>query len=313
MKSSEKPGAYELDVNKTVNDTLAVPMMALKKEKLSFEKLLGDSFELAKQNPKFNFEIHYDNDGRALIDVKEDDSWVVGAQTSLNLQYKDHSFTEPELVQWLDGKLRFPMVSKPDKVEFLRKAIKHQLKSYSLSELAINRFVLLDVLSRVIQERIEFYTKTAFDKQLKSNSITLHSFESFPDQITLKQEVGKEFNRNYYEKIDKLNKEELLLVQRLDLDTIPNLKYWVRNREKLDPFYLQGWKKGKFYPDFIAVTKKGIICALEWKGEDRISNDDTEYKVSIGETWEELGNGRTKFFLVHNGNIESVLNELKKL
>ena len=122
----------------------------------------------------------------------------------------------------------------------------------------------------------------------------------------------KEFNRNYYEKIDKLNKEEQGLVERLDLEALPNIKYWVRNREKTDPFYIQGWKKNKFYPDFIVVTNKGTICALEWKGEDRLSNDDTEYKLQIGEIWQELGNGKTKFFLVHNTNIEQVLNELKQ-
>lgn len=87
----------------------------------------------------------------------------------------------------------------------------------------------------------------------------------------------------------------------------------MRNREKIDPFYIQGWRKGKFYPDFVAKTKKGIIVALEWKGEDRISNEDTAYKTEIAKIWEELGKGKSRFFLVHNGNIEDVLVAIKKL
>ena len=31
--------------------------------------------------------------------------------------------------------------------------------------------------------------------------------EKFPEKITLSQEIHQEFNKNYYSKIDKLNKE----------------------------------------------------------------------------------------------------------
>ena len=136
---------------------------------------------------------------------------------------------------------------------------------------------------------------------------------AFPDAIILKQAVPQEFNKNYYGKIDKLNGEELNFVRRLDLDALPNIKYWVRNREKADPFYIQGWQKNKFYPDFVAVTKKGAILALEWKGEDRVSNDDTAYKVEIGEMWAKIGGGKLHFFLIHNGNVEEALKNIKRL
>ncbi|MBS3099602.1 hypothetical protein J4463_00080 [Candidatus Pacearchaeota archaeon] len=98
----------------------------------------------------------------------------------------------------------------------------------------------------------------------------------------------------------------------MDLETLPNIKFWVRSREKKDPFFIQGWKKNKFYPDFIVVTKKNNIVALEWKGEDRISNEDTQYKEEIGKIWESL-NKNLHFFLVHNGNVGEVLTKLKEL
>jgi hypothetical protein len=31
----------------------------------------------------------------------------------------------------------------------------------------------------------------------------------------------------------------------------------VRNRENVDPFYIQGWHRGKFYPNFVAMMEKG--------------------------------------------------------
>ena len=64
---------------------------------------------------------------------------------------------------------------------------------------------------------------------------------------------------------------------------------------------------------FLLVTKKGVVVALEWKGGDRVSNDDTAYKVEIGNFWEKLSKGKQRFFLVHTGNVEEVLNELKTI
>ncbi len=313
INAEKKDATYELEAKKAVSDVLKVPMMAFEDEKLSFEDLIGEDFELSAQDPKFDFQVHYDNDGRAIIDIKNDDEWTRGAQLTLKLTYSDKNFSKNELVQWLDKKLRLTLLKKSDKVAFLGKAIEYQLKSHTLTELSVNRYVLADQLGQFINGTLENYGKGRFERFLKEKEIVVKAFNAFPDKIALKQVVSKEFNKNYYEKIDKLNGEELEFVQRLDLDALPNIKYWVRNREKIDPFYIQGWKRNKFYPDFVAFTKKDKIIALEWKGEDRVSSEDTKYKVEIGEVWEKLGNGKLCFFLVNTGNVEGVLNELRGL
>lgn len=313
ISGERKNVPYELEATKAVSDTLKVPMMSLDDDKLSFEDLIGDTFELSKQDHKFEFLIHYDNDGRAIIDIKKDDEWMRGTQMFLKLNYSDKNFTKKELVQWLDKKLRFPIIEKSDKVSFIDKAIEYQLKIHSLSELSVNRFVLCDRINDVINGKLEGFAKVQFDILLKKKKISTMKFDEFPQTITLKYQVNQEFNKNYYNKVDKLNGEELNFIQRLDLDTLPNINYWVRSREKIDPFYIQGWKKNKFYPDFVAVTKKGNIIALEWKGEDRISNEDTAYKVEIGELWAKLGGNEAFFSLVHNGNINGILKLIKQL
>lgn len=313
VSAGKKDAVHALDAKKAVSGNLKVPMMTLSGDKLTFEDLVGSDFELAKQKPEFEFQVHYDNDGRAVIDIKEDDEWTRGAQKSLKLSYADKSLTKNELVQWLDKKMRFTLLEKSDKVRFLEKAIEYQLKTHTLTELSVNRHVLAERMAGHIDSVLEAHAKARFDAAMRAKKITAKPFDAFPDTIALKQAVPQEFNRNYYEKIDKLNSEELGFIQRLDLDTLPNIKYWVRNREKVDPFYIQGWRKGKFYPDFVAVTKKGAVVALEWKGGDRVSNEDTAYKVEIGEIWEKLGKGKLRFFLAHTGNTEEVLSALKKL
>lgn len=313
ISGDKKNTPYELESKKAYKDVLKIPMMALDEEQLSFEDLIGDSFELSKEDHTFDFQVHYDNDGRAIIDIKKDDEWTRGTQMFLNLRYNDKNYTKKELVQWLDKKLRFSLLEKSDKVKFIDKAIEYQLKKHSLSELSVNRYVLCERFNEVINNILESYAKIQFENLLKKKKISIKKFDAFPDTIILKNNIPQDFNKSYYDKVDKLNGEELSFIQRLDLDTLPNIKYWVRNREKIDPFYIQGWRKNKFYPDFVAVTKKGDIIALEWKGEDRISNEDTEYKVEIGNLWTERGGEKTNFFLVHNGNIEEVLEKIKSL
>ena len=204
------------------------------------------------------------------------------------------------------------MIDKEDKVQFLTKLI-DGITDYTLQELSVNRYPLLDKLFSAIEEILVKYAKNNFDSAIKGGKISVKAFEKFPETITLSGELPEEFNKNYYSKIDKLNKEEKGFLERLDLNTLPNIKFWIRNREKQDPFYLQGWQRNKFYPDFVTVTQKGNIIALEWKGEHLLTNEDTKYKEELGKIWESLGNGKLHFFLVSKENVEATLNKIKLL
>ncbi len=312
VATEEKEYIDPLEAKKTIKKDLKVPLVAIGKQKLSFEDLLGEDFELAKQNPDCDFKIHYDQDGQATIDITKDEEWLQGKQLTLSFQYLDGNHSVEELVAWLDKKLRFPMLSPEDKVAFLEKAVQSQIKKNkrTLPELSVNRYLLADRLGLLITERLETYTKKAYKNLLTKKKLVAAPFESYPATIALKSPVPKVFNKNLYERIDSINGEERGFVERIDLGALDNIEFWVRNREKVDPFYIQGWRKGKFYTDFVAVTKKGNIVALEWKGEDRISNEDTAYKVEIAKEWEKLGKGNLHFFLVHNGNTEEVLTKL---
>lgn len=312
--ADEKDYTDPLEAKKAIKKDLKVPMMSLAKDKLSFEDLLGEDFKLAKRDADFEFKVHYDFDGQATIDITEDNEWLQGKQLSLPYQYLEGNHSVEELAAWLDKKLRFPMLNPEDKLAFIEKTIHAQIKKkLTLAELSVNRYLLASDLSVTINGILEAYTQKAFDGLMAKKKIALGLFDSYPATIALKSPVPKVFNKNLYERIDAINGEEQSFVKRIDLGALDNIEYWVRNREKVDPFYIQGWRKGKFYPDFVAMTKKGNIVALEWKGEDRISNEDTAYKVEIGNIWEKLGRGKTHFFLVHNGNVEEVLGKLTSL
>lgn len=295
-----------------IPEEFAPPLVSYNDEELTFEALLEDNFQLHKQKVEFDFKTHYDNDGKAIIDLKKENKWFRSAQQILQLTYKEKNPSKDELILWLDKKLRFTMIDKEDKVKFLEKLIGN-ISNYTIQELSMNRYVLLDKITDLINSILVKNSKKSFTKLLKDGKIKLKKFDKFPASIILSEESFQEFNRNYYDKIDKLNKEEFRFVERLDLDTLSNIKFWIRNRERKDPFYIRGWMRNRFYPDFIAVTNSGNIIALEWKGEDRISNDDTKYKEEIGQIWESLGKKKLYFFLVQNKNVENILKQLKQL
>jgi len=46
-------------------------------------------------------------------------------------------------------------------------------------------------------------------------------------------------------------------------------------------YYLQGWKKGRIYPDFVGMASETRLLIFETKGEHLSGNPDTEYKQKV--------------------------------
>jgi type III restriction enzyme len=80
------------------------------------------------------------------------------------------------------------------------------------------------------------------------------------------------------------------------------VRYWVRNLERKPnaSFWLQT-STDRFYPDFVAKLEDGRILVVEYKGEDRWSNDDSKEKRALGELWAERSGGRC-LFVMPKGN-----------
>ncbi|WP_201281082.1 hypothetical protein [Paracoccus sp. AK26] len=82
---------------------------------------------------------------------------------------------------------------------------------------------------------------------------------------------------------DELNGQEQNVAVHLDGDG--TVKWWHRNVAKAGyGMGLQGWKRGRIYPDFIFATRgdegAGRIVVLETKG-DHLQNPDTDYKRGV--------------------------------
>lgn len=317
---NDKGKKYQFVGTRKFKDDFAVPVFSFEEEKLSFgDNLLGDDFELSKQNYEIDFVLPLSEDGKGEIDITEKDNWKTGRVKQLTLSFNrtEKDWTEKDLVLWLDEKLKFKEIERTDKIKFLEKVVTYLLdkKKFNIRQLSLNRYPLKEYLDKQISKSMENFAKKRFDELLKKKKINLKIFEKFPEEIELTKDITpQDYQKSYYDQIEKLNKEEKAFIDKLDLDELENIKFWIRCRERQeDSFPLQGWENRNFYPDFIALTHKGNILAFEWKGEDRTTNDDTRYKEALGEEWQKLGNNKLHFFLVHSGNVHEIMEKVKDL
>ena len=79
------------------------------------------------------------------------------------------------------------------------------------------------------------------------------------------------------------------------LDERRALQWWHRiAARQRDEYYVQGWKQGRIYPDFVAMTREvdsvTRVLIFETKGEHLGGNLDTEYKKKVLKTLEDTFN-----------------------
>lgn len=99
---------------------------------------------------------------------------------------------------------------------------------------------------------------------------------------TLANKDGLPLERNLFAPVYKaeLNNDEQRVA--VMLDDASTLKWWHRNA--VGDYGLQGWRRGRIYPDFLFAIKRngqsGEYIALETKG-DHLQNEDTDYKRAL--------------------------------
>ncbi len=135
-------------------------------------------------------------------------------------------------------------------------------------------------------------------------------FLELPEKLKLLNCYPDNFTKHLFVKAAPINKEEADLA--FKLNSLDNIKWWFRNPEE-GGFYIQGWLKQKFYPDFIVKTKNNNYFVLEYKGLHLKGSKDTTYKEAVGKKWEELSKDNYYFEMVDSRNVNKVLERIEKL
>ncbi len=113
---------------------------------------------------------------------------------------------------------------------------------------------------------------------------------------------GSQIQQSLFDKVPKENLNELEYQVAIYLDEQEKLLWWYRNMSRQD-YHIQGWKRNKIYPDFIAASissslkEKGAwdeadydtVYVLETKGIHLKDNPDTTYKKDVFKLCSDLG------------------------
>ena len=123
----------------------------------------------------------------------------------------------------------------------------------------------------------------------RTHGTTTLDGDAFANQATEPLPGGQRFTSHLYgadrmHRLDgkPLGEEFQCAVQ---LDALEEVEVWCRNIARHpDAFWLPK-AEGRFFPDFVAQLTDGRLMVIEYKGEDRATNDDTRDKDRVGRLW----------------------------
>ena len=81
------------------------------------------------------------------------------------------------------------------------------------------------------------------------------------------------------------------------IDSLPQVKHWIRNVPRHPSAFWLPTALGRFYPDFVAQLTDGRILIVEYKGAHLSDAADTDEKRAIGALWEKASGGKGLFIM----------------
>jgi len=173
--------------------------------------------------------------------------------------------------------------------------------AYDDSTLLNNRIHLSEVLRQNIKEDLDKKAESVFRSKIKCDAIRFHletdedldyelnkSFEVFVSsrERSLQGEHGRPIQQSLFEPVYESNFNGLEKDFALYLDKSNAISWWHKIAAR-QQYHLQGWRRQRVYPDFVACRQgDGKLLILETKGVHLKGNEDTDYKQKLLETLE---------------------------
>jgi type III restriction enzyme len=312
--------------------SLSIPVLAIQQEDYfeQFEEstFLDHPWKLANRNPLMSEEEFPTNplDGeQGEIDIDSSGKLKLKFLHELQLQIASlgngKDWTAGTLARWLDRRISHPDIPPNQSIVFLTNLVESLLRDrgISLGQLVKDKYRLEKAASVTIQKyrleaRNEVYQKCLLPDALHPVVVTPEvCFTYDPDPMNYPAPPNSlypgmhQFQKHFYPIIGDLKpKGEEYECARF-LDSRPEMGVWIRNLEgrPQHSFWLQT-STDKFYPDFVCQLSNGRFLVVEYKGEDRWSDDDSREKRAIGELWAERSGGSCQFIMPKGRDFEAI-------
>jgi type III restriction enzyme len=227
----------------------------------------------------------------------------------LSLLAGESGWSIPSLVNWLDRQIPHRDIIQAHTSLFIHHMVTGLMESRSLTlpQLGREKFRLCQAVEAKIEQHRQSAATRAYQAILfgpEAGTIEVHpedpevcfSYEEDSYCPNSYYEGAYRFQKHYFPQVGELRSEGEEFECAQLLDQLPQVRYWVRNLERKPnaSFWLQT-STDRFYPDFVAKLADGRILVVEYKGEDRWSNDDSREKRALGELWADRSGGRCLF------------------
>lgn len=231
-------------------------------------------------------------------------------------------WTSAKLAVWLDQKIPHPDVSQTEAGIYLTNVLRYLMeqRSLSLDFLALDKHRLCSAIEKKIEEHRQHAHRSAFQLFLqpdlaKKLVVTPEQCFTFDPNAYPYNQLYRgafQFQKHYYPQVGDLKEEGEEFECAQFIDSMPQVRWWVRNLEQRPrhAFWIQT-STDKFYPDFVCHLKDGRYLVVEYKGEDRWSNDDCKEKRMLGELWEERSGGKCLFVMPKGKNFAEIEAEVR--
>jgi len=267
-------------------------------ELLTLENL-SEGFNLKGQDAKVSFalstgemyRVDVAEEGEAIPKYRREESefgnYIRAILAKLPPEQKVESCTE----------LIYQQINRNDRyyAEDLKEYVRRIVAGMTEDELAAME-TAIPTYSLKIAEKIkgleDAYREQQFFRWLDTGKIVCHSSYTLPEVIKAQDSIDS-IPKSLYEaeKDDMNNGEQDLIDAVVSLD---NVKWWHRIIERKG-FVLNGFIN--HYPDFMIMTKSGILVLAEYKGDDR-DNSDSERKLKLGRSWAAQAGSSYRYFMV---------------
>lgn len=230
-------------------------------------------------------------------------------QFALDVDVK--GWTDSALVLWLDKQVHQPDINQAELLRWLSELVQHLTvaRSIHISALMRCKFILArKVRDRLVairqSERNSAYQRCLFAPEAKVEVVFAKAFE-FKDGMYADQrkydgrwKPTKHFlGASQVPEFDGVDDGEELRCAEV-IDSLPSVKYWMRNVSKHPDSFWLPTSTDRFYPDFVAELTDGRLLVAEYKGAHIANNADTAEKRNIGALWERKSSGKGLFLIV---------------
>lgn len=259
--------------------------------------------EFAIRETARSFEIDLDGNRVTYQFASEDEQLVLDVDVE--------GWTPEVLTLWLERQVRQDQIHPNELRRWLRDLITHLLSTRGMHISALMRCKF--ILARRVREKIadiqQKERRTVYQQVLFSPEARVGV--SFDEAFTFAEGMywdqrryrGRWKPRKHFLGPDQVpafdgaaDGEEFQCAQALD--SLPEVRFWLRNVARHPSSFWLPTATGKFYPDFVAQLRDDRLLVVEYKGEHFAEAADTNEKRTVGLLWEKKSHGKGLFIVV---------------